>query len=60
MAVRDSFTYGADVPFGYSFVDLVRTKVGTTVNLGRVGNGPLRELATLIEYGPLLRPKTVV
>jgi hypothetical protein len=60
MAVGDSFTFGADVPFGHSFMDLVRTKAGSTVNLGCGGNGPLSELAALVEYGPLLRPKTVV
>jgi hypothetical protein len=60
MAVGDSFTFGADVPFGRSFMDILRQEVGLAVNLGCGGNGPLSELATLIEYGTILRPKTVI
>jgi hypothetical protein len=60
MAVGDSFTFGADVPFGKSFVDLLRKEVGLVVNLGCGGNGPLSELAALIEYGAILRPKTLI
>lgn len=60
MAVGDSFTFGADIQFGYSFIDLIRKEVGLLVNLGCGGNGPLSELAALSEYGPVLRPKTLV
>ena len=60
LAVGDSFTFGADVPFGHSFVDLMRAKAGITVNLGCGGNGPLSELAALVEYGPMLRPQIVI
>ena len=60
MAVGDSFTFGADVPFGYSFIDLVRKQIGSVVNLGCGGNGPLSELAALTEYGPVLKPKTII
>ena len=60
VAVGDSFTFGADVPFGKSFVDLLRQHVGRTVNLGCGGNGPISELGTLTEYGTILRPKTVI
>ena len=60
MAVGDSFTFGADVPFGRSFMDLLRNEVGPTVNFGCGGNGPLSELAALIEYGIILRPKTLI
>ncbi len=60
MAIGDSFTMGADVPFGHGFVDHLRRKLGRTVNLGCNGNGPLFELAGLAEYGPHLRPRVVV
>ena len=60
MAVGDSFTFGADVPFGKSFMDLLRKEVGSVVNLGCGGNGPLSELAALIEYGAILKPKTLI
>ena len=57
LAVGDSFTYGAEVPFGDGFVDVIRKHVPLIVNLGCGGNGPYSELATLIEYGPELKPK---
>lgn len=60
LLVGDSFTFGADVPFGSGFADRLRERFGATVNLGCGGNGPLLELAALAEYGPLLRPRTVV
>ncbi len=60
VAVGDSFTFGADVPFGKSFMDLLRQDVGVAVNLGCGGNGPLSELASLIEYGSILQPKTLI
>ena len=45
LAVGDSFTYGADVPYGQGFVDVIRRNVPLTVNLGCGGNGPFSELA---------------
>jgi hypothetical protein len=60
MAVGDSFTFGADVPFGKSFMDLLRQDFGRVVSLGCGGNGPLSELASLIEYGNTVRPKTLI
>ncbi len=60
MAIGDSFTMGADVPFGHGFVDHLRRNLGRTVNLGCNGNGPLFELAGLAEYGPHLSPRVVV
>lgn len=58
--VGDSFTFGADVPFGAGFVDGIRARVPTTVNLGCGGNGPYSELAALAEYGPELKPRIVL
>lgn len=60
MFVGDSFTYGADLPFGESFVDMVRGDGFPVFNLGCGGNGPLANLAALREYGPLKLPRLVV
>ena len=60
MVTGDSFAFGADVPFGVSFVDRARTRFAPVVNLACGGNGPLLELAALVEYGPLLRPTVVL
>jgi len=59
-ALGDSFTHGACVPSEQAFVAVIRTRHPSTVNLGMNGNGPLSMLATLREYGPSLRPKTVL
>jgi hypothetical protein len=60
MAVGDSFAAGADVEYGHGFVEQLRDKIGPIVNLGCSWNGPLLELASLVEYGPLTRPSTVL
>jgi hypothetical protein len=60
MAIGDSFTAGADVDPGRGFVDLLRNRLGPLVNLGCSWNGPLIELAALVEYGPVVRPRTVL
>lgn len=61
LALGDSFTWGWDVPAGAGLVDQVRRRLGgPLVNLGCGGNGPLRELGGLLEYGPLIRPKLVL
>lgn len=60
LAVGDSFTYGADVPFGLGLVDVIRKSVPLTLNLGCGGNGPYSALAALAEHGPELRPKLVL
>jgi hypothetical protein len=59
LAIGDSFAAGADVPHGKGFVDSIREALGPTVNLGCGWNGPLLELASLVEYGPILPPKLV-
>ena len=58
--IGDSFVHGSCVD-NYSnvvsnFKNLVKQN---TINLGMSGNGPLTELATLIEYGIELKPKKV-
>jgi len=60
LTIGDSFTFGADVPIGQGFADLLRDGGRTLVNLGCGGNGPLIELGTLLEYAPRLRPRHVV
>ncbi len=57
LAVGDSFAAGAHVQPGEGFVDLIREALGPTDNLGCSWNGPLFELASLVEYGPIVRPK---
>ena len=46
----DSFTYGACVPEGRSFVDRIRSEIPATANLGLGGTGPLAVLGRLVEY----------
>lgn len=59
-AIGDSFTQGACVASGRSFVDLIARRYGKPLNLGMSGDGPLLELAALKEYLPAARPRTVV
>jgi hypothetical protein len=60
IVVGDSYAFGADVPIGQGFVDRLRQRLGHVVNLGCNGNGPLLELASLVEYGPIVHPRVVV
>ena len=60
MVTGDSFAFGADVPFEAGFVDRLRARFAPVVNLACGGNGPLLELAAVVEYGPLLRPPVVL
>lgn len=60
MAVGDSFTMGADAPFGFAYADYLRRTLGRVVNLGCNGNGPLFDLAGIVEYGPYMRPPVVL
>ena len=59
-AVGDSFTQGASVPSGANMVDVVRRRWPGVLNLGYGGNGPLIELASLLEYLPQRRPAVVL
>jgi lysophospholipase L1-like esterase len=60
LAVGDSFTQGACVPSDKNFVASIRKRFPQTLNVGMGGNGPLTELAALIEYLEILRPKIVL
>jgi hypothetical protein len=57
--VGDSFTQGDCVPEDLSFAGLLRRDYPGVVNLGRGGNGPLLELASIVEYLQVLHPKVV-
>jgi len=60
MVVGDSYAFGADAPIGQSFVDRLRQRIGKIVNLGCNGNGPLLELASLVEYAPIVHPQLAI
>jgi SGNH hydrolase-like domain, acetyltransferase AlgX len=59
-AIGDSFTEGFCVASDKGFVALLRKRSPRTLNLGKTGDGPLLELATLQEYLPPFRPKVVL
>lgn len=60
LIVGDSFAYGECVPQGDDVAGLLRSVYPRTVNLGCSGNGPLIELASLKEYGKVLKPQVVL
>lgn len=60
LALGDSYTHGVCVPSDKGFVAVVRTQHPHTMNLGVNSHGPLTSLATLKEYGPILKPKVVL
>jgi len=59
-AIGDSFTEGFCVPSEKNFVALIRERDPVTLNLGKSGDGPLAELATLEEYLPSTKPRVVL
>src|SRR5262245_881624 len=59
-ALGDSFAQGFCVPSEKNFVALMRNQYPTTLNLGMAGQGPLTTLATLKEYLPAVKPRTVL
>jgi hypothetical protein len=59
-ALGDSFTQGMCVPSDENFVEHIRKRYPTTLNLGMAGEGPLFMLAGLKEYLPSIRPKAVL
>ena len=60
VSVGDSFTQGWCVQSERNFVSRIRERHPITLNLGMAANGPLIMLATLREYGPVLKPRTVL
>ena len=59
MLVGDSFTEGESVEVEDSIAGNLRKANYSTINFGKGGNGPLIELANLVEYGKKLKPKKV-
>ncbi len=60
LALGDSQTYGECVPPGRNYVALIRKAYPRMLNLGMRGNGPALMLASLREYGPVIKPKYVL
>lgn len=60
LLVGDSFAQGACVPDDATVAAELTRRGRPTVNVGYNANGPLAELATLIEYGAALRPRQVI
>jgi hypothetical protein len=57
VTLGDSFTQGWCVPSGRDFASVIRRHYPRTINLGIEGDGPLTMLATLKEYGRILKPR---
>lgn len=60
LLLGDSFTMGECVAPGDNVAERLRARLPRTLDLGYSGNSPLLELATLVEYGPILRPRIVL
>jgi len=60
LLLGDSFVHGACVNGGDDYGGLLRSEETRVVNLGQRGNGPILNLAGLIEYGLELKPKKVL
>ena len=60
LLIGDSFTQGACVAPDQNINGHLRNHDQNSINLGMASNGPLLELATLKEYGPSLKPETVL
>lgn len=58
--VGDSFAHGDCVGDDANLGALLRARLGSAVNLGVAGNGPLSMLATVKEYLPSLAPPVVL
>lgn len=58
--IGDSFVHGVCVDQDEDIAGSMRKLGWNTTNLGVTGNGPLLELATLIEYGRKFKPKLVL
>jgi hypothetical protein len=60
MLVGDSYAQGACVPDAATIPAELARRGFPTVSVAYNSNGPLAELASLVEYGPLVRPPLVV
>lgn len=60
LLIGDSFTHGYCVEQNQTIAANLRKKFPATISIGTGGNGELSRLASLIEYGPTLKPKVVL
>jgi hypothetical protein len=60
MLIGDSFTSGFSVRSNETISSVLRQLGFSTINIGRAGNGPLKEFASLKEYAEPLKPKIVL
>ena len=60
LVIGDSYAQGFCVPPEDDVAAQLRAHGQSAVSVGSGGNGPLLALASLMEYGSLLRPKTVL
>ena len=58
--IGDSFVHGSCVPQEKTIAGSLREKGFKAISLGIGGQGPLLELASLVEYGQFLKPKAIV
>lgn len=58
--IGDSFTFGTAVPSESNLMAPVHRRWPNSLNLGYGGDGPLLELATMLEYLPQRKPKVVL
>ena len=59
LLIGDSFAEGSCVNQKDTIAAKLREKNLSALTLGKSGNGPLLQLATLVEYGKILKPKSV-
>lgn len=60
LLIGDSFSQGYCVEQNETIAANLRNKFPSTISLGAGGNGEISRLASLIEYGPTLKPKIVL
>jgi hypothetical protein len=58
--IGDSFVHGVCVPQEKNIAGVLRQKGFKAISLGVGGQGPLTQLASLVEYGRFFKPKIVV
>jgi len=58
--VGDSWAEGYAVDTEHNISSLLNGKGYNTINLGKAGNGPLFNLASIIEYGSYFKPKKIL
>ncbi len=60
VALGDSFTHGACIPNNKGYVNLIRENGRQIINLGIGGNNPFSNLATIVEYVLIKKPKIIL